>query len=80
MAEIAAELRTHCAYNQTRECFLGLEVTATELSYAGLEERLAERELRSGEGLWLNPFHGIPMTGLLVPAGPDLSGRGLPGD
>ena len=32
-----------------------------------LEERLAERELRSGEGLWLNPFHGIPMTGLASP-------------
>ena len=35
--------------------------------YASLEERLAERELRSGEGLWLNPFHGIPMTGLISP-------------
>lgn len=61
------ESRPHCAYNQTRECFLGLEVTAAEFSYADLEERLAERELRSGEGLWLNPFHGIPMTGLPSP-------------
>jgi hypothetical protein len=57
----------HCAYNQTRECFLGLEVTAAEFSFADLEERLAERELRSGEGLWLTPFHGIPMTGLYAP-------------
>jgi hypothetical protein len=32
-----------------------------------LEDRLAEREFRSGEGLWLNPFHGIPMTGLISP-------------
>lgn len=63
MADIAADLRPHCAYNQTRECFLGLEV----VSYASLEERLAERELRSGEGLWLTPFHGIPMTGLYAP-------------
>jgi hypothetical protein len=61
------ETRTHCAYNQTRECFLGLEVTATEFSYASLEERLAERALKSGEGLWLAPFHGIPMTGLFAP-------------
>ena len=61
------ELRAHCAYNQTRECFLGLEVEADEFSYADLEERLAEQELKSGEGLWLNPFHGIPMTGLFSP-------------
>jgi len=66
-AEVVEEPRPHCAYNQTRECFLGLEVTATELSFASLEERLADRELRSGEGLWLNPFHGIPMTGLISP-------------
>ncbi len=67
IAGVAVESQPHCAYNQTRECFLGLEVTAAEISYASLEERLAERELRSGEGLWLNPFHGIPMTGLISP-------------
>ena len=66
-AGVSMEFCTHCAYNQTRECFLGLEVDAAEFSYASLEERLAERELRSGEGLWLNPFHGIPMTGLFSP-------------
>lgn len=67
MAGVPIEFRPHCAYNQTRECFLGLEVTAAEFSYASLEERLSEREFRSGEGLWLNPFHGIPMTGLVAP-------------
>lgn len=67
VAEISIDSRPHCAYNQTRECFLGLEVTAAELSFVGLEKRLAERELRSGEGLWLKPFHGIPMTGLVSP-------------
>jgi hypothetical protein len=59
--------RAHCAYNQTRECFLGLEVTTGEFSYAKLEAKLAERELRSGEGLWLIPFHGIPVKGLYAP-------------
>jgi hypothetical protein len=63
----ARDERLHCAYNQTRECFLGLEVAAGEFSYASIEGRLEERELRSGEGLWLNPFHGIPMTGLASP-------------
>jgi hypothetical protein len=63
-ADVSSRSQAHCAYNQTRECFLGLEVTAAEFSYAGLEDRLAERGLNSGEGLWLVPFHGIPTTGL----------------
>lgn len=67
MGEVPNEARPHCAYNQTRECFLGLEVTAGEFSFVSLEERLSEREFKSGEGLWLNPFHGIPQTGLLAP-------------
>jgi len=61
------ESRTHCAYNQTRECFLGLEVTAADLSYAGIVELMATMSLRSGEGLWIVPFRGIPATGLPAP-------------
>ena len=61
------ESRTHCAYNQTRECFLGLEVTAADLSYAGIVELMATITLRSGEGLWIVPFRGIPTTGLPAP-------------
>jgi hypothetical protein len=61
------ESRTHCAYNQTRECFLGLEVTAADLSYAGVVELMSTMTLRSGEGLWIVPFRGIPATGLPAP-------------
>jgi uncharacterized membrane protein (UPF0127 family) len=61
------ESRTHCAYNQTRECFLGLEVTAADLSYQGIVELMATMSLRSGEGLWIVPFRGIPATGLPAP-------------
>jgi len=61
------ELRGHCAYNQTRECFLGLEVAAAEFSFASLGERLSKRALKSGEGLWLRPFHGIPTAELYAP-------------
>ena len=57
----------HCAYNQTRECFLALEVLATELSYINIGEVLASQSFKSGEGIWLKPFHGIPTTGLLAP-------------
>jgi hypothetical protein len=57
----------HCAYNQTRECFLALDVLATELSYVSIGEILAKQQFTSGEGIWLRPFHGVPTTGLLAP-------------
>jgi hypothetical protein len=61
------ELQRLCAYNQTRECFLGLEVSAADLSYAGLKELLGKLALKSGEGLWMSPFRGIPDTNMLDP-------------
>jgi Uncharacterized conserved protein len=57
----------HCAYNQTRECFLALDVLATELSYINIGQILATRSFKSGEGIWLRPFHGIPTKGLFAP-------------
>jgi len=56
-----------CAYNQTRECFLGLEVAAADLSLSNAKAQLATLELKSGEGLWMTPFRGIPESGLHVP-------------
>ena len=50
----------HCAYNETRECFLGLHILIADLEAAQLELRMANLSLRSGEGLWLKPFRGIP--------------------
>ncbi len=61
------ESRTHCAYNLTRECFLGLEVTAANLPYAALMDLLAALTLKSGEGLWLAPFRGLPSERLDMP-------------
>jgi hypothetical protein len=60
------ELRMYCAYNQTRECFLGLEVTAGDFSYKalGMEGALS---LNPNEGLWLTPFRGIPSSGVTAP-------------
>jgi hypothetical protein len=60
------ELRMYCAYNQTRECFLGLEVTAGDFSYKalGMEGALS---LNPNEGLWLTPFRGIPSSGATAP-------------
>lgn len=63
---VVMELRMYCAYNQTRECFLGLEVTAGDFSYKalGMEEALS---LNPNEGLWLTPFRGIPSSGVTAP-------------
>ena len=60
------ELRMYCAYNQTRECFLGLEVTAGDFSYKalGMEGALS---LNPNEGLWLTPFRGLPDSGVTAP-------------
>jgi Uncharacterized ACR, COG1430 len=57
--EGAMETRTHCAYNQTRECFLGLEVVASDLSPTALAEKMKTLLLRSGQGVWIVPFRGL---------------------
>jgi len=59
--------RTHCAYNQTRECFLGLQVTTADLPYSGIDKYMETLILKSGEGLWLSPFRGIPGSNLQTP-------------
>src|SRR5580658_4056856 len=61
------ESRKLCAYNQTRECFLGLEVDGADLSLPKLKDRIASLALKSGEGLWLAPFRGLPEWGIRVP-------------
>jgi uncharacterized protein len=61
------ESRAHCAYNQTRECFLGLEVRAADLPSAGIGELMSARPLKSGEGVWLAPFRGIPTASVPAP-------------
>jgi uncharacterized membrane protein (UPF0127 family) len=61
------ESRTHCAYNQTRECFLGLEVKAADLTPASVGELMSARTLKSGEGLWMTPFRGIPPAAVPAP-------------
>ena len=61
------ESRTHCAYNQTRECFLGLEVKAADLPSARVAELMSARPLKSGEGVWMTPFRGIPAASMAAP-------------
>jgi len=59
--------QTHCAYNQTRECFLGLEVKTADLPPMRIGELMTARPLKSGEGLWMSPFRGIPASAIPAP-------------
>jgi uncharacterized membrane protein (UPF0127 family) len=61
------ESQTFCAYNQTRECFLGLKVKAGELSSNHVAELMLEKPMKSGEGLWMTPFRGIAATAMPAP-------------
>ena len=65
--EATMELRKHCAYNQTRECFLGLEVAVADFAYASLQNAFSTLTLKPGEGLWLLPFRGLPDVGMQAP-------------
>jgi hypothetical protein len=57
----------HCAYNQTRECFLGLEIDTAEYAGSHLEEPAGSLVLKSGEGLWLAPIPRIEGASLPSP-------------
>jgi uncharacterized membrane protein (UPF0127 family) len=54
-----------CVYNQTRECFLGLRVTAADTSLARLKGLIGRLHLRSDEGIWVVPSSGIHTMGVL---------------
>lgn len=61
------ESQIHCAYNQTRECFLGLDVKVVNLSPTRLGDMMASQTLKSGEGLWMISFRGIQTVGTPAP-------------
>src|SRR5580658_8312882 len=56
-----------CAYNQTRECVLGLQVVVGDLSLASLKEWMATLTPNSAAGIWMVPFRGILATDAGVP-------------
>jgi uncharacterized membrane protein (UPF0127 family) len=60
-------IRTYCVYNQTRECFLSLGVTAADTTFARLRGLIGRLKLRVDEGLWVVPSCGIHTMGVLFP-------------
>jgi uncharacterized protein len=65
--QCCVEPRKYCAYNQTRERFLGVDVDAADFSLAILDDRLPTLTISSGTGLWLIPFRGISPLGVRIP-------------
>jgi len=54
-------------FNQTRQCFLGLNVIAADTHFSRLRGLLGRLKLRRDEGIWLTPSQGIHTFGMLFP-------------
>jgi uncharacterized membrane protein (UPF0127 family) len=59
--------KTYCVYNQTRETFLSLSVTAADTIFTRLRGFIGRLKLGSDEGIWLVPSRGVHTLGVLVP-------------
>ncbi len=67
LANGSAETRKSCAYNLTRERFLGVDIDGGDFTVASLDDRIPALAPKSGAGLWLIPFRGISATSVHVP-------------
>jgi uncharacterized protein len=61
------ERRKYCVYNQTRECFLSLGVTAANTTLSRLRGLIGRLSLKSDEGIWVVPSSGVHTLGVFVP-------------
>ena len=61
------ERQKYCIYNQTRECFLSLSVTAASTPLARLRGLIGKLKLKSDEGIWVVPSSGVHTIGVLMP-------------
>jgi uncharacterized membrane protein (UPF0127 family) len=59
--------KTYCVYNQTRETFLSLSVTAADTILARLRGFIGRLRLGYDEGIWLVPSRGVHTLGVFVP-------------
>ncbi|HEY6490586.1 MAG: PilZ domain-containing protein [Terracidiphilus sp.] len=62
-----AEPSKVCAYNQTRQRFLSVDVEAADFSPAILNDRLPTLTSGCGLGLWIVPFRGVSPTSVRFP-------------
>jgi uncharacterized protein len=59
--------QTYCVFNQTGESFVGLNIRRADTPLARLRGLIGQFRLKSGEGLWVVPSHGIHTVGVLAP-------------
>ncbi len=58
---------TFCAFNMTRQSFLGLRVHRADTLFGRLRGLLGRTRLAADEGLWVVPSRGVHTIGLLFP-------------
>ena len=58
--------KTYCVFNLTGESFVGLNIRRADTPLARLRGLVGQFRMRSGEGLWVVPSHGIHTIGLLA--------------
>lgn len=61
------EKQKYCVYNQTHECFLSLNITRADTSFARLRGLIGRLRLKYDEGLWMVPSSGVHTIGVLFP-------------
>jgi hypothetical protein len=57
----------NCAYNHTRDCFLGMHVVAGDFTQASFRDWLTMLRPNSGYGVWMVPFRGIGTSEISAP-------------
>jgi hypothetical protein len=57
----------NCAYNQTRDCFVGMHVVAGDFPLASFRDWLTTLTPNSGCGIWMVPFRGLLTTEVSAP-------------
>jgi uncharacterized protein len=69
LAKVAGRMEPghNCAYNHTRDCFLGMHVVAGDFTQASFRDWLAMLRPNSGYGVWMVPFRGIGTTEVSAP-------------
>jgi uncharacterized membrane protein (UPF0127 family) len=57
--------RGYCVFNKTQESFLSLNVRAADTHLARLRGLVGTFQLRSDQGIWVTPSHGVHSIGVL---------------
>jgi uncharacterized membrane protein (UPF0127 family) len=58
---------TYCVYNETRECFISLDVTIADNTFSRLKGLIGKLRLRIDEGIWVVPSRGVHTVGVFFP-------------